>query len=451
MQTSHAPQEPNSKGTKNFGSGGLGSLPASAEVHRADNGAAVSLKALLHSGERPPVWSLNERMRHIPRPLADVFACGQAEVTEVRLASGRLIEVASGSRMLTIDGWRRRDELAVDDRIAIPRWIPAPLATDEMPDPEVILLAHMIGDGSCVKRQPIRYASIDEENLSAVATAATHFGITAIRDEYAAARVTTLRLPAPYRLTHGRRNPVAAWLDGLGLFGLRSYEKFIPERVFALPTAQVAIFLRHLWATDGSIRWDARGHQARIYYASTSWRLICDVANLLLRLEVHGRIKRVRKPGYRDCFHLTIDGVDNQSTFLCDIGAHGARGIAGEAALAHLNTMDSNPNVDTIPKEIRIRIKSLLEARGMTHREFQAAMSSRYSGSNFWKYSPSRWRLSRAADILGAPELAAFCNNDLFWDRITAITDLGRQDVFAAYVPGTENLVAQGVSVYAGR
>ena len=58
---------------------------------------------------------------------------------------------------------------------------------------EIILLAHMIGDGSCVRNQPIRYASIDERNLAAVANAAKHFGVTAVRDDYAAARVTTLR------------------------------------------------------------------------------------------------------------------------------------------------------------------------------------------------------------------------------------------------------------------
>jgi len=120
------------------------------------------------------------------------------------------------------------------------------------------MLAHMIGDGSCIKRQPVRYASIDEANLPAVTGAAAHFGVTPIRDEYAAARVTTLRLPSPHRLTHGKRNPVAEWLDGLGLFGLRSYEKFLPAEVFALPTEQVALFLRHLWATDGSVRWDAK-------------------------------------------------------------------------------------------------------------------------------------------------------------------------------------------------
>ena len=96
-------------------------------------------------------------------------------------------------------------------------------------DEKVTLLAHLIGDGSFVKRQPLRYASIDEANLRAVTTAALHFGVVAVRDEYPAARCTTLRLRAPFPLTHGKRNPIAAWLDELGLFGLRSHEKFVPD------------------------------------------------------------------------------------------------------------------------------------------------------------------------------------------------------------------------------
>src|SRR6185312_10578931 len=108
------------------------------------------------------------------------------------------------------------------DRLAVPRTVPEPVHTERMDDAELIMLAHMIGDGSCVKRQPVRYASIDEANLVAVAGAARHFGVTAVRDEYPSARVTTLRMPAPYRLTHGKRNPIAAWLDKLGLFGKRS-------------------------------------------------------------------------------------------------------------------------------------------------------------------------------------------------------------------------------------
>ena len=69
---------------------------------------------------------------------------------------------------MTLDGWTPLGELAVGDRVAAPRRVPEPVQTQRMDDSEVIMLAHMIGDGSCVKRQPIRYASIDEQNLAAV-------------------------------------------------------------------------------------------------------------------------------------------------------------------------------------------------------------------------------------------------------------------------------------------
>src|SRR5699024_8008629 len=137
----------------------------------------------------------------------------------------------------------------------------------------------------------------------------------------------------PERLTHGKRNPIAKWLDDLGLFGLRSYEKFIPERIFALPNEQIALFLRHLWATDGSVRWDSKYGQGRVYYATTSRRLADDVVRLLLRVDVRGRIKRASKPGYRDCWHVAVDGAENQRLFLETAGVHGERGVKAAEVL----------------------------------------------------------------------------------------------------------------------
>ncbi|ONM48998.1 replicative DNA helicase [Nocardia donostiensis] len=425
-----------------------GCLPASARILRADTGGETTLGELLATGEQPLVWSLDERMRMVARPMVKVFPSGQKEVFRVRLASGREVEATGNHPFLTVDGWIPLERLTIGDRVATPRSVPEPVHTMRMVDAEVILLAHMIGDGSCVKRQPIRYASIDEENLAAVTAAATHFGVTAVRDDYAAARVTTLRLPAPYRLTHGKRNPIAAWLDDLGLFGLRSYEKFIPQQVFALPNDQVALFLRHLWATDGSVRWDVKGRQARVYYASTSRRLVDDLAQLLLRLGVHGRIKQVPKSGYRDCWHLTIDGADNQTIFLRDVGCHGVRGVAAEKALVELAPMARNTNVDTVPKEIWSQVRTLLAAKEITHRQFAAAMNSRFCGSAMWKRSPSRARLARVAQALQDADIEMFATNDVFWDRIVEVTSLGEQDVYDGTVPGTNNFVAQGVSLH---
>jgi replicative DNA helicase len=202
------------------------------------------------------------------------------------------------------------------------------------------MLAHLLGDGS--SSEPDRYASTDGAERPQWAPRQAR-GIAA-RDEYPAARCTTLRLSAPYHLTHGRRNPIAAWLDSYGLYGLRSHEKFIPDPVFAAPKRQIALFLRHLWATDGCVWWDAGAGQARIYYASTSRRLIDDVAQLLMRFNVMTRVKEIRKGGYRPCYHLLVYGAENQLRFLDDIGVHGARSVMAEKARAMLAGIKGNTN-----------------------------------------------------------------------------------------------------------
>ncbi len=270
-----------------------GCLTAGTRILRADTGAEVSLGELLASGEHDiPVWSLDDRLRMVPRTMTHAFPSGIKEVFRVRLASGHVVEATANHPFLTLDGWRPLSELGVKSRVAIPREVPAPLGTQEMPEAELVMLAHLLGDGSFVRNRPIRYASVDEANLQAVTDAALHFGITAVRDYYPAARCTSLRLPAPYHLTHGRRNPIAAWLDTMGLFGLRSHEKFIPAQIFSLPHKQLAFFLRHLWATDGSVT-IAKSGAVRVYYGTTSERMARELQALLLRFGIIGRLHAV--------------------------------------------------------------------------------------------------------------------------------------------------------------
>jgi replicative DNA helicase len=425
-----------------------GCLTANTRILRADNGAEVTFGELMRTGERPLVWSLDERKRMVARPMTNVFYSGHKEVFKMRLASGREVEATANHPFMTFDGWTPLGELKVGDRLAVPRRVPEPVHTVRMDDSEVILLAHMIGDGSCVKNQPIRYASIDEGNLAAVATAAKHFGVTATRDDYPAARVTTLRLPAPYHLTHRRRNPIAAWLDELGLFGKRSHEKFVPEAIFRAPNDQVALFLHHLWATDGSVSWDAKVGQARIYYASTSRRLIDDVAVLLLRLGVFGRTKRVRKAGYRDGWHLYVYGAENQTKFLHRIDVNGEKWFAAREVLSNLQAKVRNTNLDTIPKEVWTDVRELLADKQITHRHFASAMGTQFCGSTMWKHAPSRSRLHRAAALLEDREIHDLATNDVFWDEIVEITSIGKHDVYDGTVSGTHNFVANALSVH---
>ena len=424
-----------------------GCLTAATRILRADTGAEVTFGELMRTGERPLVWSLDERLRMVARPMTDVFPSGRKEVFRLRLASGREVEATGNHPFMKLDGWTPLDQLKIGDRIAVPRRVPEPVHTHRMDDCEVMLLAHMIGDGSCVKRQPIRYASVDEANLAAVTVSAAHFGVTAVRDEYPAARVTTLRLPSPDRLARGRRNPIAAWLDGLGLFGRRSYEKFVPEAVFRAPNDQVALFLRHLWATDGSVRWNESTDAAQIYYASTSRRLVDDVMQLLLRFGVFSRIAPVRKLGYRDCWSLYIDRAENQGRFLRSIGVHGMRGESARGVLAKLDARIGRPGADTIPQEVWNKIAKALTINRMTHRELSAAMNSNFADATR-RFAPGRSRLHSVAVMLENRELHALATSDVFWDRIVEISSIGEDDVYDGTVPDTNSFVAQGISVH---
>ena len=426
-----------------------GCLTADTRILRADTGAEVTLGELVVSGERDvPVWSLDERLRLIPRTMTHAFPSGVKEVFQVRLRSGREVQATANHPFLTYEGWRALGELAVGARVGVPRHTPGPIGLHSMPDDEVIMLARLLGDGSFVRNQPIRYASSDEENLAAVTDAAGHFGITAVRDDYPEARCTTLRLRSPEHLTHGRRNPVAAWLDSLGLIGLRSCEKFVPAPVFSVPRLQVALFLRHLWATDGSVWWDAGAGQARIYYPSTSRRLIDDLARLLLRFNVMTRVKEIRKADYRPCYHLLVYGAENQLRFLDEIGVHGRRNVMAETCRDRLRSEKSNTSLDTIPRDVWDRVRTALSEQQMAHRQFAAAIGTKFCGSTLSKHAPSRERLARVATVLGDADLEMVATNDVFWDEIALVESLGEQPVYDATVPGTHNFVADGISLH---
>ncbi len=362
-----------------------GCLTGDTRILRADTGAEVTLSELMASGERNvPVWSLDERLRLTPRTMTHAFRTGIREVFRVRLTSGRQVQATANHPFLTYDGWRPLGDITVGCRVAVPRHTPGPLAGRPMPEPEIIMLAQLLGDGSFVRCQPI----------------------------------------------------------------LPSHEKFIPAPIFSLPKQQAALFVRYLWATDGCVWWDATAGHARIYYASASRRMIDDLACLLLRFNVMTRIKEVSKGTHRPCYHLHLYGAENQLRFLRNIGVHCARESMANRALEMLSVVKGNTRLDTVPREVWERVRSVLADRKMPHREFAVAPGTQFYGSTRWKHAPSRARLSRVATILDDAELEMMATNDVFWDEIASVESVGEQPVYDATVVGSHNFLANGISLH---
>ncbi len=385
-----------------------GCLPASTRVLRADTGGEVTLGELFSSGATDvPVWSLDDSLRYVRRHLTHVFSTGRKQVFRVRLASGKQVTATANHPFLTYDGWCPLGELSHGSRVAVPRHVPAPETDVPWSQAHVVMLAHLLGDGSFVKRQPMRYASVDESNLDAVTDAA-----------------------------------IAEWLDGLGLFGLRSHEKFIPAEVAHLPKAQIRLFLRHLWATDGSVTVNNNSRSGRIYYASTSRRLCDDVSRLLLRFGIATRLRAVTAGEHRQQWTLDICGVEDQRRFLHEIGVHGERGHAVVRLRDALADVKSNADGDTVAREVWQRVRRLLVEKGMTQREYASAVGTAHCGTT------SRERVGRVAAVLHDRDLELMATNDVLWDEVVAIEPLGEQEVYDATVLGTHNFVADGIAVH---
>jgi replicative DNA helicase len=425
-----------------------GCLTAGTRILRADTGAEITLGDLLVSGERDvPVWSLDERLHLVPRIMTHAFPSGVKEVFRVRLTSGREIQATANHPFLTFGGWRPLGDLKTGSRVAVPRMVPAPLDTREVSEPELVMLAHLLGDGSFVRNQPIRYASVDEANLATVTEAARHFGITAVRDFHPAARCTSLRLPAPYHLTHGRRNPIAAWLDSMGLFGLRSHEKFIPPHVFSLSQGQLALFLRHLWATDGSVT-VAKSGAVRVYYATTSERLARELQLLLLRFGIIARLHAVGNVYGHPQWTVDVTGVKDQRQFLDKVGVHGERGLAATEARQRLDMMTAAGRFDTIPSDVWERVAQVMSERTISLNRMRVAVGSRSRGDLNSDICPTRSRIGRIAEVLGDADLEMMATNDVFWDTVASIESLGHRSVYDATVTGTHNFIANGISLH---
>ncbi|HEV7188566.1 MAG TPA: DnaB-like helicase C-terminal domain-containing protein, partial [Blastococcus sp.] len=343
---------------------------------RADTGAPVTFGELMRDGgEGVLVWSVDDQHKLVPAPITKVFPSGTKEVYRLRLASGREVKASANHPFLTFSGWTPLGELHAGDRVAIPRHIPVPVGAGlGWSEHRIGLLAHLIGDGCVVRSQPVHYTSNDEENLAFVEAAATaEFGITPRR--VAQGNWWHTYLPAPHHCSHGRGNLLHAWFRELGIEDLRSHEKRLPAALYAADDAEVCLFLRHLWATDGCVWLGRRGKSAdKAYYATSSRELAYGVAHLLARLRIVARVRQVEKAGYQPGYHVIVADGPSLRTFCERVGVHGRRGETAKALAAALAGRTVNTNVDTIPVEVWDVVKAERIRAGLTERQFQAAI-----------------------------------------------------------------------------
>jgi len=425
-----------------------GCLAGDSLVTMADSGSQIPIRDLAgKSGFK--VWALNEaNFRLEPAVVSRAFATGVKPVFRLTTRLGRTIRATANHKFRAFAGWKRLDELAVGEHLALPRVIENP-ARQDMSDDELALLGHLIGDGCTLPSHATQYTTKEKDLAEMVAELALKvFGdevkprINQERNWY------QVYLASTRRHTHNVHSAISEWLRGLGVWGLRSYEKFVPAKVFEQPAAAIGVFLRHLWATDGCIKDHGALHYPSIYYASSSVNLVSGVQSLLLRLGINATLSRHSQYGKgRDQYHVAVSGKPDLEKFVERIGAVGANKTTHLSSIAEsLNGRPAKTNRDVLPHEVwSTTVLPAMRQLNMTTEQIQMTLAKIPHFSAIRGQNMSRDRAARLAQAIGLEALTKLAHSDIYWDKIVSIEPDGEADVYDLTVPGLHNFVGQGI------
>src|SRR5213592_843932 len=246
----------------------------------ADTGRWVTIEDVVNGRVRlGSTLACDGNMKIRKRRVLTATSSGRRMVYRVRTALGREIMATAEHPLLRMDGWRPLAALRVDDHIAAVRAIPL-LGHERWPRHELIVLAGLIAEGNLCHPSTFYFYTTDPWYCEEFVRAVERFDNT---------EATVARHRSCYSVHVRRRDasrPIGAveWARRLGLWGCGARAKRLPEEVFELCDADLALLLARLWEGDGSL--SLTGHAS---YDTASRQLAEDVQHLLLRLGIISR------------------------------------------------------------------------------------------------------------------------------------------------------------------
>ena len=419
-----------------------------------NDGTPVKIKDLEDNDNN--IFTLNNDFKIKTGEKTNFFKRTVNKLLEIKLRTGKIIQLTPEHPLLTIKGWIPAENLTIGSRIATPRKVEA-FGEKAMKECEIKLLAYLIAEGH-LGNKFVLFSNIDPKIVPDFNSAIKDFDsnlkvnlhskMGCWRVSQIKKRVKTLsKINSLGQFVDGPKfdhTSIRNWIEKMGLYGKKSPDKFIPAEVFNLPKYQLSLFLNRLFSCDGTIYehgcW-------QIGYCSSSDKMITQVQHLLLRF---GIISRIRKKNIKlhgknfQSNELEING-EFVNLFLQEIGFFGIKEERAKKALLETVKIIRNPNIDTIPKEI-----------WELHRPENWAEVGRKVGYAHPKalresihYSPSRQKLLQIALADESDLLEKLATSDIFWDEIIAMQVFeGEFEVYDLTVPETHNFVANDIIVH---
>lgn len=367
---------------------------------------------------------------------------GTKECMKVRFHSGREMSQTPEHPVMTVDGWKRTDELKIGDYAEAVGIVPEPEMAIKVDDNESMLIAAMLADGGVTQDQPT-FTKRDDAIVGFVRVAVSQHDCYLVQ-------MTNGKEDGRYRV-NGSVKFWKKW-DSWGCCRSLSKNKVIPDRVFQYDNESLAKFLGMFWSCDGSFPVSRNGFcNAEISLAAKE--MVEQLQRLFLRFGIHGRVRHKKakcQTGVFDCWVYRVYSTSHErfKTLIPIVGEKAEKVLLLEDA--------SNPNVDNIPitPKLKAELLHIVEGfhdKGRVRRYEQMSrelgMTTRISANKLYRRDTVSRRIFRAfIDAFGAKHLEHLLVNH--WDRVESIEDDGVQRVFDLTVMDGHAYVANDMVVH---
>ncbi len=392
------------------------------------------------------------------RPITQRFDQGEAEVITLALRDGTQLRVTPDHRVMTDRGWREAGELTVGDRLARPRrFLGFGEARPYTPD-EARLLGYLIGDGYVGGKTPIAFINNVADLHDDVCSIAETMGCS------------TRQRGLEQYISHrpGETNGVLELARRAGIWGHLAPTKQIPVEFFDPDLAEdvAANLVFGLLESDGWVSREQTGG-LRVGYTTASEQLAHQLHWLLLRWGIGSSVRSYDPTHQRpsiiggrkvvsrlEKFEVRISGIENVRRFAEAVPMWGPRGAALVEALSDPTlAVHRGSQRNYLPATQTEPVLAYLRGRGVTPAVAAGLVGDGAGdprGGLKQVLGVSRLRrdhVERLADALDSSFLTDVLGEDVWYDRIIAISDPEWADVYDIEVGDDHTFVADGVVV----
>ena len=420
-------------------------------IQTNDSGKIIQINELVDSNKNLSVQSYNFAKNRFTKGLISrKFNNGVKNVYKIRLRTGKEIKATSDHLFFTPKGWKKLSSIKVGDFIGTAKKLST--GRKKFSRGKIKVLSYLIADGSLSNKSDCYFVNKNEAMLKdfkkCVESSFKNTTVKFTTHIRGVKRATPLKIN-PDKVPYHEPNQVLKWIQVLGLKskkgGLLSSQKYIPNFVFELEESLIAVFLASFWDCDGGIA-------KKIAYLKTiSPKIAFGTQTLLLKMGINSYIYQNsdylgRNNKKEKVYSINVYDLDIFYDKIGKLMISSKKNFLKKVNKKRLKDISCN---DYVPREMFLKkLNQYIAKNKISQRKICSLLNI---NRGFFRHKGRRLNVNVAQKIsyfLKDEELKKYFQNQIRWEDVLEVQNVGKEPVYDIEVERNHNFVANNILVH---